>query len=151
MDKFSQEKRRSIMGSIKSKNTTPELIVRRLLHKLGYRFRLHKKDLPGSPDIVLPKYKKVIFVNGCFWHGHESCKKSQLPETNREFWQDKISKNIKCDAENIAKLTELEWGVLIIWDCQTKKRIWKIYKKSLIILLEVIIKVVDGYKICSRW
>ncbi|OXM86265.1 very short patch repair endonuclease [Paenibacillus rigui] len=122
MDKFSQEKRRSIMGSIKSKNTTPELIVRRLLHKLGYRFRLHKKDLPGSPDIVLPKHKKVIFVNGCFWHGHENCKKSQLPETNREFWQDKISKNIKRDAENIAKLTELEWGVLIIWDCQTKKK-----------------------------
>lgn len=151
MDKFSQEKRRSIMGSIKSKKTTPELIVRRLLHKLGYRFRLHKKDLPGSPEIVLPKYKKVIFVNGCYWHGHESCKKSQLPETNREFWQDKISKNIKRDAENIAKLTEVGMGSSYYLGLPNKKRIWKIYKKSLITLLEVIIKVVDGYKICSRW
>ncbi|WP_240421974.1 very short patch repair endonuclease [Paenibacillus periandrae] len=122
MDSFSKEKRSQIMSKVKSKNTTPELIVRRLLHKMGYRFRLHRTDLPGKPDIVLPKHKKVIFVNGCFWHGHNNCKKSQLPETNKEFWEDKISRNIKRDTENIIKLIEMGWGVLTIWDCQTKKR-----------------------------
>ncbi|MEY9096710.1 very short patch repair endonuclease [Paenibacillus sp. RC84] len=122
MDSFSKEKRSQIMSKIKSKNTTPELIVRRLLHKMGYRFRLHRTDLPGKPDIVLPRFKKVIFVNGCFWHGHSNCKKSQLPESNKKFWQDKISRNINRDAENIKKLIEMGWGVLTIWDCQTKKR-----------------------------
>lgn len=122
MDKFSQEKRSSIMGSVKSKNTAPELIVRRLLHNLGYRFRLHRKDLPGSPDIVLPKYKKIIFVNGCFWHGHENCRKSKLPVTNSKFWSDKISKNIERDKESIKKLTEMGWSCLTIWDCQTTKK-----------------------------
>lgn len=122
MDIFNKEKRSSIMSSIKSVNTTPEVIVRRILHRNGYRFRLHRNDLPGRPDIVLPKYNKIIFVNGCFWHGHENCKRSKLPDTNKDFWSSKISKNIERDKRNILKLQEMGWDCLIIWDCQIKKK-----------------------------
>lgn len=121
MDKFDKNKRSEIMKSVKSKNTKPEIIVRRMLHNLGFRFRIHRKDLPGKPDIVLPRYRKVIFVHGCFWHHHEGCKKSQLPETNREFWQEKIEKNRIRDCMNIKKLHELGWGTLVIWECEIAK------------------------------
>ncbi|MEF2968617.1 very short patch repair endonuclease [Paenibacillus sp. M1] len=136
MDSFSKEKRSQIMSNVKSKNTTPELIVRRLLHRMGYRFRLHRPDLPGKPDIVLPKYKKVIFINGCFWHGHENCKKSQLPKTNREFWQSKIRKNKSRDEKSINKLLEMGWQCLVIWDCQIKKK----DIEKLVIILEGFMK-----------
>ena len=108
------------MGRIRSKNTRPELTVRSLLHALGYRFRLHRKDLPGRPDIVLPKHKKIIFVQGCFWHGH-ACKLGSKPKSNGEYWSPKISKNRERDVKNIAKLEEMGWGVLELWECDIRK------------------------------
>lgn len=108
------------MGSIKGKNTKPELLIRSMLHKMGCRFRLHRKDLPGNPDITLPKYKKVIFVHGCFWHGHENCKRSIRPATNREFWNEKLNKNILRDKRNIEELNDKGWESLIVWSCEIK-------------------------------
>lgn len=122
MDVFSKAKRSSIMSKIKGKDTQPEIIVRSALHKMGYRFRLHRKDLPGKPDIVLPKHKKVILVHGCFWHGHKNCPRSKRPTTNREFWDTKISKNIERDIHNRDRLRELGWDVLTVWQCWTKDR-----------------------------
>ena len=109
------------MSGVRSKNTKPELIVRSAVHRMGYRFRLHRKDLPGKPDIVLPKHKKVILVHGCFWHGHKGCPGSKRPSSNIEFWNDKLEGNIIRDAENIRKLEELGWKPLVIWECETKK------------------------------
>ncbi|MFD0870722.1 very short patch repair endonuclease [Paenibacillus residui] len=122
MDKFDKEKRSEIMRKVTGKNTKPEIIVRRLLHRMGYRFRLHRSDLPGKPDIVLPKYKTVIFIHGCFWHGHEGCARSKLPATNRDFWEKKIAKNKVRDKEVFNQLEELGWRVLIIWSCEIQKK-----------------------------
>lgn len=108
------------MSHIKSKNSKPELLVRQFLFANGYRFRLYRKDLPGNPDIVLPKYKSVIFINGCFWHGHEYCKYSKLPQTNAEFWMKKITRNIERDKDNKSKLASSGWNVIEIWQCQLK-------------------------------
>lgn len=110
------------MSHISGKNTKPEILVRSLLHRMGYRFRIHKKDLPGRPDICLPKHKKVIFVHGCFWHGHENCPKSKRPTTNVEFWNKKIDGNIERDKENIKKLRRLGWQTLMIWTCEIKNQ-----------------------------
>ncbi|MBC8432675.1 MAG: DNA mismatch endonuclease Vsr [Desulfobacterales bacterium] len=121
MDVFSIEKRSKIMAKIKGKDTKPEKIIRSLLHKMGYRFRLHRRDLPGNPDIVLPKYKKVIFVHGCFWHGHKGCPRSEKPSSNKNFWNEKLTKNIERDKQNQRKLNELGWVSLVIWQCQIKK------------------------------
>jgi DNA mismatch endonuclease (patch repair protein) len=118
MDVFSREKRKQIMSRVSDKDTKPELIVRSVLHRLGYRFRLHRKDLPGKPDILLPKYKKVILVHGCFWHGHAGCSRSKRPSTNKEFWNNKLDKNIKRDFNNIEQLKNLGWDVLVIWSCE---------------------------------
>lgn len=120
MDVFSVEKRSRIMSSISGKNTEPEIAVRSLLHSLGYRFRIHRKDLPGNPDIVLPKYKKIIFIHGCFWHGHRDCKRSKLPNSNREFWEQKIRSNVQRDNKIISSLTENGWDVMILWTCQIR-------------------------------
>jgi DNA mismatch endonuclease, patch repair protein len=120
MDKISKEHRSWNMSRIKGKNTKPEIIVRKLLHSMGYRFRLHRKDLPGKPDIVLPKYKTVIFVNGCFWHGHEKCIDGHIPKTNSDYWREKIKKNIERDSNNIAKLEKDTWDVVVIWECETR-------------------------------
>ncbi len=108
------------MSRIKSRDTKAELIVRRLLHRKGYRFRLHKKKLPGSPDIVLPKYKMVIFVHGCFWHRHEECKYAYFPKSRESFWQEKFRQNIKRDQDAEKALLQLGWQVYIIWECETK-------------------------------
>ena len=108
------------MGKVKGKNTKPELIVRSMLHKMGYRFRLYRKDLPGNPDIILPKLKKVIFVNGCFWHGHENCKRSKRPTTNSDFWNEKLNKNIHRDKKNIEELNNKGWNSLMVWTCEIK-------------------------------
>ena len=108
------------MSAIKSKNTRPEIIVRKFLHSKGYRFRLHRKDLPGSPDIVLPKYKTAIFVHGCFWHRHQGCKYATNPKTRIKFWENKFNQNIKRDKENILSLRNLKWEVLVVWECQLK-------------------------------
>ncbi|QYZ78900.1 DNA mismatch endonuclease Vsr [Methanofollis formosanus] len=119
-DIFDKKKRSEIMSSVKSKDTQPELIVRRILRSMGYGYRLHRKDLPGTPDIVLTKYKKVIFVHGCFWHGHEGCSRAKLPQTNRKFWQEKIEKNILRDQKAFQDLRSLGWTSLIIWTCEIR-------------------------------
>lgn len=110
------------MSHIRSKDTKPEVLVRRFLFAHGFRFRLHRKNLPGKPDIVLSKYKTVIFINGCFWHGHQDCKYSTIPETNREFWENKISGNIQRDKETYSRLVKLGWNVIEIWQCQLKPK-----------------------------
>lgn len=122
-DTFDKKTRSKIMARVHSTNTTPEIKVRKILHRSGYRFRLHPKYLPGKPDIVLPKYKTVIFVNGCFWHGCPTCKCAQIrPRTNEEYWQKKLDRNIERDKENIAALQEKGWKVLTVWECETKKK-----------------------------
>ena len=109
------------MSRIKSKNTKPELLVRKMLFYNGLRFRLHRGDLPGKPDIVLPRFKTVIFVHGCFWHGHEGCKYFVVPKTRTEWWLSKIKRNKELDEINTTKLKELGWRVLEIFECQLKK------------------------------
>ena len=111
------------MAAIKSKDTKPEIAVRKLLHSLGYRFRLHRKDLPGSPDIVLPKYKTVIFVHGCFWHRHEGCKYATNPKTRESFWNKKFEDNKKRDLEIKEKIKDIGWKSVIIWECEISKLI----------------------------
>jgi len=108
------------MSRISGRNTKPEIIVRKLIHRLGFRFRLHIRTLPGTPDIVLPKHKKIIFVHGCFWHGHENCRRSKRPSTNIGFWDPKIAGNIERDKAIIERLTELGWKTLTIWQCEIK-------------------------------
>ena len=119
-DIVSPEKRSQMMSGIKGKNTRPELIVRKLLHRAGFRFRLHRKDLPGKPDIILPKYSTVIFVNGCFWHGHENCHLFKPPKSNQEFWRQKILGNKIRDQKNLMALDNLGWKTLLIWECALK-------------------------------
>jgi DNA mismatch endonuclease (patch repair protein) len=119
-DTFTAAKRSEIMSRIGGKDTAPEVLVRRLLHGLGFRFRLHRKDLPGKPDIVLPRHKKLILVHGCFWHGHRDCPRAALPTTNVKFWRRKISKNIVRDRQVRKQLAELGWDVLVLWQCQLK-------------------------------
>lgn len=108
------------MSMIKGKNTKPELLVRKFLFKNGYRYRLNYAKLPGSPDIVLPKHQTVIFINGCFWHGHDGCKYYVLPKTRKDWWLQKITKTKKRDKFNSDKLKELGWSVQIIWECKLK-------------------------------
>lgn len=104
-------------------NTKPEIIIRSLLHRLGYRFRLHRKDLPGNPDIVLPKYKAIIFVNGCFWHHHEGCPEGKIPKSNLGYWEPKLLRNSRRDSEGISALEQSGWRVLVIWECEIRKHL----------------------------
>ena len=113
------EQRRRLMAKVRGKDTKPELTVRRAAHALGYRFRLHGKGLPGTPDLVFTKRHKVIFVHGCFWHRHEGCKRTTNPATRPDFWQAKFARNLERDAHNIAELRALRWQPLIIWECET--------------------------------
>lgn len=115
-------KRSEMMAGIGAKNTKPELVVRQALHRLGYRFRLHRKDLPGKPDIVLPKWKTVIFVHGCFWHGHENCPLFRLPKSRTEFWKEKIAANLQRDKAVREKLHKAHWRQIEVWECATKGR-----------------------------
>lgn len=108
------------MSRIRAKNTKPEIIVRSFLHRNGFRFRLHKKELPGKPDIVLMKYNTVIFVHGCFWHQHEGCKRATIPGTNKEYWISKLEKNKKRFAKVKKRLEDSGWNVAVIWECETK-------------------------------
>ena len=119
--KVSEQRSRN-MSAIKSKNTKPEIKVRKVLHSMGYRFRLHSKDLPGSPDIVLPKYKTVIFVHGCFWHRHENCKYASTPKTRQEFWEAKFRENINRDKLNQENLSSKGWKIIIVWECEIKDK-----------------------------
>lgn len=106
------------MSRIKSKDTTPERIVRSFLHHNGFRFRLHVKDLPGHPDIVLPKYKTVIEVRGCFWHRHPGCRQATTPSTNIDFWQEKFKRNVDRDRNTEKRLNELGWNLIVVWECE---------------------------------
>lgn len=120
-DIFSVAKRSEVMSKIGGKNTKPERIVRSLLHRLGYRFRLHRRDLPGRPDVVLPRYRTVIFVHGCFWHLHPGCPSGRLPGTHREFWQKKLEGNMARDARNVGALRSEGWNVITLWECEVEK------------------------------
>lgn len=108
------------MSGIKGKNTKPELLLRSALHKLGFRFRIQRKDLPGKPDIVLPKYKTIIFVHGCFWHRHPGCKYAYTPKSNIEFWTNKLEGNVIRDRLTEKALEEMGWRILIVWECEVK-------------------------------
>ena len=119
-DTLTADRRSEVMGRIRSKDTTPELRVRRLVHGMGYRYRLHAKGLPGRPDLVFRPRRKAIFVHGCFWHRHEGCSRSQIPKTRTGFWQDKLDGNVRRDQTNEAALRSDGWGVLTIWECETK-------------------------------
>lgn len=119
-DLVSPEKRSQIMSGIRSRNTQPEMIVRSWLHRHGFRYRLHRKDLPGKPDLVLPKWKTVILINGCFFHHHEGCSLAYVPKTRTEWWMEKFRKNKERDTRNIAELKSLGWQVLVIWECQVR-------------------------------
>lgn len=116
-DIVSSEKRSEMMSRIGGKNTKPEVLVRKALHAAGYRFRLHRKDLPGTPDIVLPGRKLAIFVNGCFWHGHQDCRLAKVPSTRTEFWAEKLRRNRERDLQAIDELRAQNWRVLVVWEC----------------------------------
>ncbi len=120
MDKISRSQRSALMSCVRGKETKPEYRVRRLLHHLGFRFRLCRKDLPGKPNVVLPKWNVAIFVHGCFWHQHEGCPKAARPTTNVVFWDRKLDRNVERGEEDVAQLTALGWRVLVVWECRTR-------------------------------
>lgn len=122
-DKWTKEKRSEVMGKIRSKNTKPEVLLRKALFAKGYRYRIHNKLLPGKPDIVLPKFKTAIFVHGCFWHFHEDCREGRIPSTNSLYWKNKLSKNVERDLKHQEALKQQGWDVLIIWECEIEKNI----------------------------
>ncbi|MDH2089949.1 very short patch repair endonuclease [Rhizobium pusense] len=119
-DTLTSERRSWNMSRIRGRDTRPELLLRSLLHRAGFRFRLHAKQLPGRPDVVLPKYKAAIFVHGCFWHRHPGCRNATTPSTRREFWQEKFDGNVSRDARNRADLEATGWTVLTVWECELK-------------------------------
>lgn len=119
-DRISEDHRSWNMSKIRSRDTSPEKRVRSFLHRAGFRFRLHVNKLPGSPDIVLPKYRTAIFVHGCFWHRHEGCKFAYSPKSRETFWEKKFEENLRRDKKNISSLKEMGWKVYVIWECQTK-------------------------------
>ena len=120
-DKLSKARRSWNMSRIRGKDTTPEKVVRSALHRMGYRFRLHVKELPGKPDIVLPKYRTVIFVHGCFWHQHKGCKNCTTPRNRREFWVAKLEGNVARDKDHARALSRLGWRVIGIWECEVAR------------------------------
>ena len=120
-DIFSEEQRSYVMSRVGSKNTKPELIVRSYLHGLGFRFKIHEKNLHGRPDIVLPKHRCVVFVNGCFWHRHKGCKRASMPSTRVDFWQAKFESNIARDQKNLCLLKKAKWKVCLVWECEIDK------------------------------
>ena len=123
MDIWSKEKRSEVMSRIRSKNTKPERLLRKTLFHLGYRYRIHKKDLPGKPDIVLPKFNTIIFVHGCFWHYHADCKEGRIPDTNSIFWKNKLLKNVERDQRHIEDCKKLGWKVMTVWECEIEKKL----------------------------
>jgi DNA mismatch endonuclease, patch repair protein len=135
-DVFDKEKRSWIMGRIKSKGTKPELIVRSFLHKNGYRFRLHYDKLPGKPDVVLPRHKLAIFINGCFWHAHENCKYFTVPKTKSEWWINKLMRNKINDTRTLNAVKKTGWNVYIIWACELKPQKLEGTLRSLLNYLE---------------
>lgn len=120
MDKLTPDQRSAIMARIRGKDTRPEVLVRKSAHSMGLRFRLHRRDLKGTPDLVFPKYRVALFVHGCFWHQHPNCKRASIPKARKEFWTSKLAGNVRRDKEVIAQLSSLGWRVEIIWECDTK-------------------------------
>lgn len=121
-DTVDSAKRSEIMSRVRATDTGPEMIVRRLAHRLGYRFRLHRRDLPGSPDLVFPRYRSVVMVHGCFWHRHPGCKKASTPKSRVGYWENKFEGNVLRDKRNENELKELGWRILVIWECETGDR-----------------------------
>ncbi|UFW43320.1 very short patch repair endonuclease [Bradyrhizobium sp. WSM471] len=109
------------MAQVKSKNTTPEVLVRRAAHAMGLRFRLHRKDLPGKPDLVFPKWRVAVFVNGCFWHCHVGCGRARVPRSNKAYWVRKLDRNVQRDRQTTRSLRKAGWRVIVIWECETKR------------------------------
>lgn len=133
MDNLTKEQRTLCMSRIRSKNTKPELVVRRVLSKMGIRYRLHNSKLPGKPDIIISKAKTIIFINGCFWHQHKNCKKHVMPASNRDYWEKKLKRNIEKQKRDVRTLRRLGWKVHKLWECQTADEM-KLTKKVLQIL-----------------
>lgn len=119
-DRLTPERRSWLMSRVGGKNTTPEIRVRKAVHALGLRFSLHRKDLPGKPDIVLRRWKTVIFVHGCFWHRHPGCRKASMPKSRKKYWSEKFDANVERDKHNQAALEDMGWRVLVVWECETK-------------------------------
>jgi len=119
MDTVSSRQRSWIMSRVRGKNTSPELAVRRVAHALGFRFRLHRPDLPGTPDLVFPKLKTAVFVNGCFWHRHSGCSRARMPKSRLDYWKPKLTRNAHRDRRVKAELTHLGWRTVVIWECET--------------------------------
>ena len=139
VDVLTKEQRRKCMSNIRSKNTKPEILVRKYLFSQGIRFRVNVKKLPGTPDIVLRRYRTVIFVNGCFWHGHEGCKYYVLPKTNTEFWKEKIERNKERDLKERMQLRNMGWHVILLWECQLKSKVREQNLKGLVYTLNKIV------------
>jgi len=131
-DTVSPEKRSEVMSKVGSRDTKPELLIRKGLHARGFRYRLHAKDLPGKPDLVFRRYRSVIFVNGCFWHGH-SCPRCRMPNSNADYWKQKVARNVKRDASNRQSLLDEGWRVLTIWECALTGK-WKLGLNEVIVL-----------------
>jgi DNA mismatch endonuclease (patch repair protein) len=121
-DVHTKEKRSYNMSRIRSKDTKPELLVRKHLFASGFRYRLHDKKLPGKPDIILPKYNTIILIHGCFWHSHQNCRYAVMPKSNVDYWSDKISKNLNRDTQTIKQLTNLGWKLILVWECELKRQ-----------------------------
>jgi len=117
-DVFAKEKRSWIMSRVKGLDTKPEILVRSIIHRMGFRFRVHRRDLPGNPDIVLPRHRKVIFVHGCFWHGHKGCPRSKRPTTSKSFWNKKLDANTERDTRFHRELRRMGWKLLVVWQCE---------------------------------
>jgi DNA mismatch endonuclease (patch repair protein) len=136
-DHVTRARRSAMMAAVHGKNTTPELLVRSAAHRLGLRFRLHSERLPGRPDLVFPKWKTVVFVNGCFWHGHKGCSRAKLPKSRVAFWRRKLAENVRRDAKNYERLGALGWRVVVLWQCElgrpgTLERATNLLKKRLL-------------------
>ncbi len=136
IDILTKGKRSWNMSQIKAKDTRPEILLRSIIHRSGLRFRLHEKKLPGKPDIVLPRYKAAIFVNGCFWHRHEGCKCAYMPKSRIEFWESKFSRTVQRDADKSRELIELGWHVFTAWECEIKNDPDELLERLLIFLKE---------------
>ena len=119
-DILSKQARSRVMSGIRSKNTKPEILVRSALHRSGLRFRLHKTDMPGCPDIVLKKHKAIVFVHGCFWHQHKDCKRATMPKSNQDYWRPKLLGNVERFKKNRAALKEMGWRIFVLWECEAK-------------------------------
>lgn len=128
-DIWAKEKRSEVMSLIRSKHTRPELIVRSMLHRMGFRFRLHRRDLPGEPDIVLPKHKSAIFVHGCFWHFHKNCRDGKIPQSNQEYWRPKLEGNARKDEQALSALRADGWNTLVIWECELRENLTEVQER----------------------